>query len=229
MRSLDPAILAQFEARRGMVARLLVWIVARKRATGAAVPAGFWSGDDHHDFSIGGQSRTYYGAGALLAIDPLQAETGLKVRQHRITLSPIAPEVEQVIHGYDPRLAPVEMHVAYFEPETRALLAAPNRVFKGFVDTLKVSTPPVGGSAEVEVNLLSAAHALTRQLALKKSHESLQARAPNDDFRQYTTLTGAVQALWGEQRATAPADTPAPAATTTSSRTRNTGSNYPGR
>lgn len=205
MRSLDAAVTAQFATREGLNARLLFWVIAKDRGTGDPTPVGFWTGDDHQDFTIGGDTRTYYGAGALLSMPALKFEVGLKVRSHRISFSPLAPEVEQALSGYDPRLAPVELHVAYFDPLTTALLAEPNRVFKGFVNTIKYTTPPVGGGAEVEVELLSSAHSLTRSLALKKSHESLIARSPTDNFRQYTTVTGAVECVWGEKKAVAPA------------------------
>lgn len=209
MRTLDSAILAALQARTGLLARLLIWIVARDRSTGDDTPVGFWTGDDQQSFTIGGESRTYYGAGALISTPPLQAEVGLKVRSHRVTFSPLAPEVEQVIRGYDPRLAPSQMHVAYFDPDTHNLLAEPVRIFRGFVNTVSVTTPGVGGEASVEVEFLSSAHALTRKLALKKSDESLRRRAPTDGFRKYTTVTGAVQCLWGERRAAAPAGAPA--------------------
>jgi len=205
MRTLDAAVTAQFATREGIYARLLAWIVARDRSTGTPMPVGFWTGDDHQDFSIGDETRTYYGAGTLLSMPSLQFDVGLKVRSHRITFSPLAPEVEQALRGYDPRLAPAELHVAHFDPLTHGLLAEPARVFRGFVDTVTVNIPAVGGAADVEVALLSSAHALTRTLSLKKSHESLIARQSGDAFRQYTAVTGAVSCVWGEAKAVAPA------------------------
>jgi hypothetical protein len=201
MRLLDPAICAQLAARNGLNARLLAFITARDRSTGDPVSIGFWTGEDHQTFVINGDARTYYGAGTLLSMPPLQSEVGLRVRSHRIVFSPLAPEVQQAIRGYDPRLAPTELHVAYFDLQSQALIADPVRVFKGFIDTVKIVTPPVGGSAEVQVDLMSSAHALTRVLALKKSHESLIARAPTDQFRSYTSVTGAVTCVWGEKKA----------------------------
>jgi hypothetical protein len=207
MRILDPAILAEFAAREGMVARLLVWIEARDRATGAPTPGGFWTGDDHQDFLIGGATRTYWGAGALLTTPVLQMEAGLKVRTHRLIFSPLAPEVAQVIRGYETRNARAEMHIAYFNKLTHALIAEPARVFNGFVSPVKITTPPTGGQAKVEVGLLSTAQYLTRTLAVKKSDESLRARAQSDGFRKYTTITGAVTTVWGEHKAAAPSPT----------------------
>ena len=201
MRLLDPAIRAQLAARGGLNALLLAHITARDRVSDAPAPIGFWTGEDHQNFVIGGETRTYYGAGTLLSMPPLQAEVGLRVRGHRIVFSPLAPEVQQAIRGYDPRLAPTELHVAYFDLGSHALIADPVRVFRGFIDAVRIVTPAIGGTAEVQVDLLSSAHALTRALALKKSHESLTARSPGDQFRSYTSVTGAVTCVWGEKKA----------------------------
>ncbi len=204
MRTLPSPVLARLAAREGLVARVLVWIEARHRDTLMPAALGLWSGEDHQDFVVGGATRTYYGAGTLLSMPPLTAEVGLKVRSHRLSLSPLAPEVVQVMRGYDPRLAPVDIHVAHFDPGTGNLLAPPARVFRGVLNTVSVDTPAEGGEARIEVELLSAAQSLTRSLALKKSDESLRARSPDDAFRQYIAVTGAVEAVWGEARAQSP-------------------------
>ncbi|WP_370303552.1 hypothetical protein [Pseudooceanicola sp.] len=228
MRSLDSNILAQFSARQGLLARVLVWMVAKDRSTGDPEAIGFWSGDDHQDFSIGGDTRTYYGAGALIEMGPLQSETGLNVRSHSVTFSPIAPEVQQVIRGYDPRLAPAEMHIAYFDQLTHSLLAEPVRVFRGFVNTVNVVTPAIGGGATAEVEFVSSAHSLTRTLARKKSHASLDARAAGDTFRQYASVTGTVQCIWGGHKAVAPSNATTQEPTTTTEKSAPVGGSYPG-
>lgn len=210
MRTLDPSISAELAARDGIRARLLVWIEARDRVTGAATPGGFWTGDDHQDFVIGGATRSYWGAGGLLTTPVLQMEAGLKVRTHRLTFSPLAPEVQQVMRGYEPRGAPAELHVAWFNKLTGDLIAAPERVFKGFVSSVRITDAKVGDASTVEVGLVSAAQYLTRTLALKKSDETLRARAPADGFRRYTTVTGAVTTVWGEAKAAAPTPTVTP-------------------
>ncbi|MGR3599195.1 MAG: hypothetical protein ACU0FH_02145 [Heliomarina sp.] len=207
MRNLAAPILSMLQARAGMYACLLVWIEAKDRSTGVREPVGFWTGADHQDFNIGGETRTYYGAGAMIGTEPMTANVGLSVRTHTLRLSHIAPEVRQALRGYDPRLAPAQMHIAYFDPATHNLLADPVRVFKGSVNATPITTPGVGGSGAAEVELLSSAHSLTRPLALKKSHHSLQARSPGDDFRQYATVAGTVTTVWGGVRAKTPSKT----------------------
>lgn len=204
MRNLPSPVADLLAARRGRFARLLVWIEARDRATGDLAPLGLWTGVDHQDFVIGAQTRTYFGAGSMISMDALTSDIGLTVRQFRLNLSPIVPEVQQIVRGYDPRLAAVQMHVADFDPDTHNLLAEPVRVFKGWVDTIHISEPAPGGEASCEVTLLSAAQALTRTLPRKRSDQSLRARAPGDAFRKYADISGSVETVWGEKRGSAP-------------------------
>lgn len=204
MHSFSTALAAHLAARKGLAARALFWVVARNRDTGDPASLGLWAGDLDETFTISGASRLYFGAGGLLQIGALTSETGLTVRSQTVTLSPLAPEVKQAILTYDARLAPCEVHVAYFDPETRALIEEPRRVFKGVVDRITFPRAPLGGEAQAQVSLFSAAFALTRPLALRKSDAALQAATPGDRFRRYTDISGAVESVWGESRAAAP-------------------------
>lgn len=206
MRTFDTATSTAMSAP-GIVARVLVWVRARDRSTGVEATLGLWNGDDTASITVGGVARTYYGAGALLGVDPIVYSAGVQVRMQRVSLSPLSPEVAQAIRGYEPRLAPVEIHRALFDPATMALVAEPHRMFKGWIDDVSITTPEIGGDAMCEVTLASAARALTRTLPLKKSDESQKLRS-GDRFRRYADISAAVDVYWGEARAraaTAPA------------------------
>ena len=202
MRSFDTATSTHIGATTGFYARVLIWIVAKDRTTGTPTPLGLWNGDDALSFTIGGVARTYYGAGALLSVEPMVYGSGTLVRTTRANLSPIAPEVAQVIRGYEPRLAPVEIHRALFDVNTMALVAEPHRVFKGWIDGVRITTPEIGGEASCEVTMASAARALTRTLPLKKSDETQKLRG-GDRFRRWADISALVDVYWGEGRAKA--------------------------
>ncbi len=68
----------------------------------------------------------------------------------------------QLLRGYDARLAPAEVHRALLSLETGQLIAEPIRVFRGWVDEVKILTGEVGGTGEATVTLTSAARGLTR-------------------------------------------------------------------
>jgi hypothetical protein len=197
MRAIPAAIAAARAERAGIISHHLVWVRARDRTSGAVSPIGFWTGDDHRDFTVGGASRLYYGAGGLLALDQIVQGVGMSVRQHQVSLSAIAPEVEVAIRGYDVRLVPCEIHRAEFDTASGNLLAAPEMVVDGEVDAVTINTPQEGGEASVTMRVLSNAALLTRPLPIKRSDESLRARAPNDAFLQYAKISGSKGDPWG--------------------------------
>lgn len=201
MRDYDAATAARIADLGAVVARHLVWIEAKNRDTGATEAAGFWNGLDERDFTIGGETRTYTGAGALMSIEPIRAGVGLDVRMHQLALSEITPEVAQAVRGYDARLAPIEVHRALFDPETGALVAEPHRVLVGTVDEISIPDPAEGGSAPLTLTVADASRAGTRALAVRKSDAAQRAVDPTDRGREYAAISGAVKIFWGRLQA----------------------------
>lgn len=202
MRVLAPEILTLLQRRQGLLTHVMMWITAKNRSTGAAESIGLWTGADHQDFVIRGQTRTYYGAGNLLGMDALTARAGLEVRTHKVTVSALSPEVVTALRVYDPRLAPVEIHELYCDPTTELAVADPVRVFKGTVIEAPISQGPEGGEHIAEITMASAAWALTKGLSVKRSNGALVARSPGDRLREYSDLGRAVATVWGEHRST---------------------------
>ena len=205
MLTLPSALLTHLQSRGTRMAHLLVWGRATDRATGAAATIGFWTGADHRIFDIDGESRTYLAAGSLLKVQPIIGEVGVRVRTTRLTFSGASPEFQQAVAQYDTNDARADFHVADFNAETHALIAAPQRRYKGYIKGIDYPRPAVKsdgkpGVAEAEVSVQSAARVLTRSLPLKKSDEALQQRHPNDRFRRYIDISGSVELVWGEHR-----------------------------
>lgn len=198
MRSTDPAVAAHRAGRVATHAEILVWITARHRSTGNPESIGFWTGVDHEVFRIGGQDRSYIGAGAMLDAPDIEAAPGLEVRRHTITLSALDPGVEQAVRGYDPRHAPVELHRAEYDG-TGALLAAPERIFKGWIDGTPIMTPPIGGTATVALEIVSNSRMLTQYGGGTKS-DAVQQQREGDRFRRYGSIAGEAQVFWGSER-----------------------------
>lgn len=197
MRTYSPATAALFASRASFVGHLLIWFRARNRETDAVETIGFWTGADHADFVIGAETRTYYGAGAMIGMDPIQRETGLKVRTQRVTFSQVSAELLQLVRGYDPRHAPVEVRRAMFDPDTDTLVDTPHIILKGYIDQLKLPTPAKGEKASVPIEIATAGRALTKPLARFRSNATLLARTPGDRFRRYATLADAAEVKWG--------------------------------
>ena len=202
MRSYSPAELAHIQARSGVRPRLLVWIEAKNRTTGATEAQGFWNGDDNAEFVISGTTRPYFGAGALLGCDDLVIESGLKVRRFSVWLATAAPEVINAVMAYDVRLARAEVHRVLTDPLTHLPIAEPHRIWKGWVDGNPRVTPAKGLSGgKITLAIASAAMALTRTLSGKYSDEAMRLRGDDRLFR-YADVSGKVPIYWGENKVT---------------------------
>ena len=175
-----------------------IWIVARDMATGAPHHVGYWTGDDAAPILIDGQSRAYYGAGAALEISPITYQLGAVVQTQSVSLGPLAPEVRQVLRGYDTRQAPVEIHLITLDDLDRP--SASDMAFQGVIDSFEIVDGPIddfGNSTVVcQVEMVSDARMLTRTLTLKQSDASQRLRNPNDAFRQYADVAGEVRVTW---------------------------------
>jgi hypothetical protein len=196
MRVYESAIANVLAARSGLLVRHLLWIVAKNRDTGDPESIGLWDGDDHAEFTINSVARDYYGVGGLLGIPDLTARVGLEVWQPEVLVSGIAPEVEIALRGYDPKLARVEIHRAFFDPNEGTLRGDPIRIFKGWIDGVSIPTPEEGGDATASITLASNSRILTRTIPAKKSDEAYQRRS-GDRIMRYADIGGTVQVRWG--------------------------------
>lgn len=199
MRDYGAATLAYFQSRAGIIARTLIWVSARNRSTNAVETMGLWTGSDHETFTISAASRLYYGAGTVVDLPQLTFQSGLAVRMHRVGLSPLSPEVIQLIRGYDVKSAPVEIHRALYSTDTRLLIEEPHRVLTGFIDEVDLGTPAAGGTSSCILGIATSARVLTQDLALKKSDETQRLRS-GDRIRRWGDVTGSVDVWWGAVR-----------------------------
>lgn len=198
MKILSSAILAARQSRAGTLVHGLIYVTAKTRDTGVPAPVGFWTGEDHQAFTINSVSRTYYGAGAALDLGETVSEVGIVIRTRTVRLSGLAPKVLDMAKAYEARLAPVEIHRAEFDPLTNALIDAPERVFKGWVDQIQWTQN--AETVECVMTLASIARALTRTQTQKYSDASQRLRDVNDAFFQYVDVSGTTDVYWGEKR-----------------------------
>lgn len=209
MRYTDPKIQARRASRTGIVSHALVYVEARIRGTRTLAPLGLWTGDDHEDFTIGGQRRTYY-ASSVLDVPPIRTEIGLSVNRLRLGLSSVSAAVEQLIRGYDVKGARVQIHRAEYDDDGN-LIAAPERIFKGWVNGAPIVVGAIEnsdgmmitpGSASLEC--VSNTRMLTIHGSRTKSHE-IQRQRQGDEFRRYATASASATVYWGSHApATAP-------------------------
>lgn len=196
---LDQVQSAQLAERAGTHGEVLFWVTARNRVTGQPEQIGFWTGDDHQEFLVGGEVRTYFGAGSFIDLPPIQSGAGFQVRQHRIKLAPFTDEVRQLVRGYEPRMARVEIHVQPFDIYTGNPLGTPKRMVKGYISEAPEEIGVKGGESHQEIVIVSSARDLTQTLPLMRSGEELKKRNPADKFRDYADVTAEWSVPWGQQ------------------------------
>ena len=196
MRDYSTAELAYLQNRTGYLNHILFWVQPRDLASTARVGMGFWTGDQDASFVVDGQARTYQGGGAIGEIDPIMMQSGLVVRYQRLTLAALHPGVALFLRGHDPFRAPAELHRAFFDPATDALIASPRRMWKGLVFHSPIATPPIGGAATAEISLTSAAEQLTHGLTTTRSDVAQKQRG-GDRLYKYKDVTGPAKYSWG--------------------------------
>ncbi|MGR3749595.1 hypothetical protein [Paracoccus sp. (in: a-proteobacteria)] len=174
----------------------LIWTTVKDRSNGNLYPSGIHSDLGELTLSVEGQGRTYIGGGELLEFPDLTFETGLNVQTQRLNLNILDPSMISQLRVYDPTLAPTEIHLAMFDPETNDLIGI-SRAFKGWIDKVKINETDVDANAELE--LVSDTRAGTKGLTLKKSDASQKLINPNDEGRKYADVSGKTKIAWGQK------------------------------
>jgi hypothetical protein len=189
---------------RGLVPRRFVWIKGKSFDTGVINPIGLWTGDDDINITVVSgitglpEARTYYG-GLNLQVSPIARTADLTIQTVTITIGQIAPVAQQLVRGYDLRLAPVEIHDMAFDTVTRQPSAAPEIAFLGITDGAPIKTPAVGQDGNVEISAISAAIAMLEHTNPAKSSYEGQKRRSGDEFGLYSSTVANWQIPWGQK------------------------------
>lgn len=197
MRDLPPEILALLTKRQGIIVHRLYLLSARNRGTGDIEQIGIWSGADHQDFTVDGQTHTFYGGGNFLTSSDLKSDRGLTIRKLSVEMAPFTAEIRTVLREYDPKFQPMFVYLAFFDPETNNMVANPWRVFKGWIDTAPERRGAKGDKSQAVINGVGHTRILTRTFPAKRSNETQKLRDPNDTFFSNVAITGTINTPWG--------------------------------
>ncbi|CDP51993.1 hypothetical protein [Devosia sp. DBB001] len=192
----------------GLVVREMVTIFAQDRDTGDIVPFAFWN-----DFGavtanvLDGDtgavvSRNFVGDGALLVVNNVPNVNDLSIQRVTVTFSQLHATVQDMVRGYNVRLARAEIHRPLFDPQTHNLVDTPPCHFLGQVSLSPVSTPAAGGEGGIDIDIVSDTQELTRVNPSRRSDATQQRRAPGDRMMRYASILAAgIDLPWGEERA----------------------------
>jgi hypothetical protein len=207
MRFLDTDELAGIQ-KRTVVGRDLFWITAPPIGGGGVLSYGFSTLVRTVDIQVrDGRTgavvtRTFRGVGGAFKVGSIPLTSDITVRSVDVDLPAIDAMVAEMLRGHDVRNAPVQIHRAYFDPDTRAQLAPAKPRFVGFVDGAPIETPAAGGTGRARITCVSTTRELTRTSTEVRSHESQLARtAGADDFYIDTAVVADWQIYWGQASA----------------------------
>jgi hypothetical protein len=175
-----------------MDVRWLVWARPIDRDTGLRVGIGFWTGIDEYTRNIASEDRLYYAA--PLEIPPMRTSKGLDVQMIDIGMA-VTAEAEFLVRGYEPRLAPLDIHIEVTDPRDNSLLER-SLQWRGTIDTVDMPTPALGGERMMTVRCATTARrgTLTRQGL--KSHQT-QVRRSGDQIRRHSSMGRVASDAWG--------------------------------
>ena len=202
MRNVDAASIAALQNPDGLIVADLVTVRAKTFA-GAEAVFGFWS--DSGDVSIavvtpegGEETRNYIGGGALLEVGEVPLTQALDVRQLPIALSQIDPAAQNLARGHELRAAPVEIHRALFDIETRLAVAPAHLHFIGEVDRVAIDTPAIGDDGAIRLFCVSDTRQLTRVNHARRGEAHSLSRF-GDRFLTYAGQVSEWEIWWGEE------------------------------
>lgn len=181
-----------------------VWFQAKDRATGGPVEIGLWTWDEDLQINVlSGTTglpvtRTYYGA-VNLEVSDIPYVSDLTVQTVTIGMSQIADAAQQLVRGYDLRLAKCEIHEMTFNTTTGQLSSAPEIAFIGEVVGAPIKTPSIGNNGSIEVSVISdAISMLTRTNPAKSSYQG-QRRRNGDDWGINSSTIKTWDIPWGKK------------------------------
>jgi hypothetical protein len=193
---------------RILMPRDFIWFVVRDRTTGAAVTDGYWSDvgsitADVIDPDTGGIStRTWAGAGSLIAISDIPLVSNITVQNITVTLSQVADRVQDLVRGYDCKQGRVEIYRGLFDPNSRTMVAPAIPRFVGTIDEAPITTPKEGDSGDVSLSCTSNTVELTRSNPDTRSDASQKLRSATDDFFHDAAVVGEWNHFWGRATGT---------------------------
>lgn len=201
MRSLGSPTITALAARR-LVMRDFIWVQA-KDGSNTPVVAAYWNDRGSITTNVisgqsgGSVSRTYVGTGTLIRVGDIPLTSDLTIRTVDVTLSQVDTNTDNLIRGYNLRLALVDIHRCLFDPVTRVVVEAQNPRLAGFIDGVQVTTPKAGEKGSIIFKVISNTQELTRTSSEKRSNYSQRRRLASDDFFQYAGVMPGRVLTWG--------------------------------
>lgn len=201
MQTLDPAFVASLRASRdaGIAPVYFFWVRAKNRTTGADETMGLWSGDEDITQNVqtpeGGLTSRAYLGGCNLRVADLVYVADLTDEPVTVSLSQIAPATQQLVRGYDVRMAYCEIHTTSWVGGVFA--SVPQLQWIGVIDAGPIATPSVDGEGSIALTVRSELMSQLTAINPAKSSDSHQKRRQSGDrFSEYASTVQARKVRW---------------------------------
>ncbi len=205
MRDLSPEILAALE-QRALMLRDFLWFTVRTRDAGAPVSEGYWSDVGTVSAQVVNpktgavESRTFKGGGALIQGEPVPLVSNMTVQTVDFRVSQVHTDIERLLREYDPRQGRIELFRGLFNPDSKQLVAPAVARFTGFIDKIKVTTPPENEEGEIVITCASNTQEFTRSNPALRTDADQRRRLATDNFFQDVSVAGELEIFWGEEK-----------------------------
>ena len=202
MRFFDADYQASLTAARdgGIAPAYFLHVIAKDRATGADRPIGLWSGDEDISVNVispsgGMTTRTYIGGVNLKLPDGIPYAADLTDNPVSVSLSQIAPATQELIRGYDARLAYCEIHATTWTGGR--LTSAPDVDWIGIIDAASIETPQADSDGNISLSIRSEIMSQLTAINPAKSSDAHQRRRNSADrFSEYSGKIGSRVLQW---------------------------------
>lgn len=206
MKNISSAFLSSLEAVRdgSIIPVQFVWFQAKDRASGNPAELGLWTWDEDIQATVlsgttgAPVSRTYYGA-VNLEVSEIPYVSDLTIQTVTVSMSQIADATQQLVRGYDLRLAKCEIHEMTYNPSTGQLSSDPELAFLGQVDSAPITTPKVGEDGSIDISVVSDAISMLSRVNPRKSSYEGQKRRSDDEWGKYSSTVATWDIPWGKK------------------------------
>lgn len=137
----------------------------------------------------------WLGVGTLGAIDTIEESTELKVSGLGMALSGLSNDVVGKVLDENYQGRPAKVYIGWLD-ENMQLLANPEQVFYGFIDTQSIS---VGQTAQVSITVENRLVDWDRPRVLRFNNETQQARFFGDRGLEFVEQAAEKQIVWGQK------------------------------
>lgn len=187
---------------KGLIVRDFVWFKARNRSNGDLETIGISSEAVALTIDVTrpdtGEiaNRDYQPGAGMMSIPGIPSSLKFEEKRLRLTFSRLSPAIINAVKVYDVKGEPVEIHRAFFDPDTRRQVDPAHCRFDGFVRAVSIKKARAGEEGSIYVDIVDHGASL-RANPIKISPAHFRARS-GDRGGDYVDADPHI--VWGQKQ-----------------------------